>query len=171
MSVEVDIDELEFDYALICKDRKQIVNELQLSDKQSIIVNNVIEFVENQIAEGFISGNSVSLPFVGTLQKNAITNVLKGKYEEFKNAKENLSEEEYRQFVKDTYNSAKKEHLTKRAEENTARLVKKNNSSLYGKYYRKHGLEFAKMKMFSLALLRVVEFDQEIQDRYEQLTN
>lgn len=170
------IEELDTDYPLICKDINDILNDINFDNKEEEDkCRFIVENLEENIAENIKKGKAVSLPYVGVLRDNPVIRALKKHHKEFRMARTRMNTKDYTNYTKDVYRYEFKLYKEKELKENEIKSkldnIRKRNRKLYNKYNIKYGKIYAETYVFCISLIKEIPFNQEIQDKYDEFIN
>ena len=97
----VNTNEVDIDYTLIYKDKQNILHDINFEDDNDrLICSAIIDNLERQLADNIKIGNTVSIPFVGTIERNWYKMAIKDNYQDFRDYKASHTKEEYDEFYK-----------------------------------------------------------------------
>lgn len=160
--------DIDLDYVLIVKDKEILINEIDFTEREKLLCSSIIDNLEKQANEDIIAGKCISIPFLGTIQKNWYKSKVISHYKDFKQARQTLSKEEYLEYVRQTMESEIKEH------NDAENKIKKNNKfkrkvlPQYMKLVKDRGVAYANAWLKTRQCFEVVEFDEEIEEIYER---
>lgn len=164
----VNSNDIDIDYTLIYKDKDLILDELDLNETDRFITEAIVDNLEEEIAKQVKAGENVSIPFIGSIEKNWYRMGIKAKAKEFKDYRESHSREEYQAYFKAECEKLKNEHDE---EENRIKKIKTFKSKVLPKYLRlcnSKGVIYANAWLAMANKLTVVEFDPDIEEVYER---
>lgn len=160
--------DIDIDYVLIYKDKKLIIDSLDLSDDDKIICNDIVDNLEKSLASHIKEHKTVSIPFIGTVQKNWYKDAIKANYKQLKEYKESHTKEEYDKHFKELCENIKAEHIEKETAERKAKKFKRSVLPKYVNLVDKKGTAYANAWLKAMSCFEVVEFDPEIEEVYER---
>lgn len=165
----INLDESSINYDINIKTQKDILNDLKLNDDDKLICRSIIENLEHFAAENIRKLNTVQLPFIGCIRINPVKYKFKHQKLQLSTIRHNTTKEEYKNYVRDTYNE-----LTKEAKEQDKRKlyltkVKRNNKNKYEILYKNLGKAYANLFIYSITLLEEIPFDVEWEYHYQSL--
>lgn len=165
----VKTDEIDIDYPLIYKDKDLIIKDIKFeTEDERLICEAIIDNLEQEVAKNIKLGNTVSIPFIGTIERNWYKDGIKSKYKEFKEYKANHSEDEYKAYFKAACEEIKSNHAEV---ENKAKRERRFKTMVLPKYInlcKKRSVVYANAWLKMLNCMTVVEFDPEIEEIYER---
>lgn len=172
ISTVQDIDQLDNDYVLICKDINDIINDANFKDKrEEDSCRMIIDFIEKNIANGIKNYKCMQLPFVGCMRYNPMDKAMLKYRLELKFARKNMSKEEYKEYFKSIWYKEKSKVQSEEIRNRYISSLRSINKKRYNELYLKFGRAYAEAYVYTLTLLEYVPFNQEIQDRYDELEN
>ena len=161
--------DVDLDYILIYKDRDLIIDNIKFDNEDDkLICESIIDNLEHEAAKNIKLGNTVSIPFIGTIEHNWYRQGLKDSYKELREYKNNHTEEEYKEYFKATCNNIKETHQEIEDNHKRERIFKRRLLPKYSKYCIKRGVIYANAWLKTISMMTVVEFDQDIEDIYER---
>lgn len=164
----VNTNDIDIDYTLIYKDRDLILDDINLSEDDRFITEAIIESLESEVANKVKEGFTVSIPFIGSIDRQWYREAIKSKYNEFREFKETHTKEEYKEYFKEETDKIKRNHSE---EEDKLKRFKKFKSKLLPRYIQlsaTKGSVYANCWLVTLNKLEIVEFDPEIEEVYER---
>lgn len=164
----VNTSELDIDYVLIYKDKDLILNNIDFSEDERLICDDIINSLEKEVANQVKAGKTVSIPMIGTIEPNWYRKGIIDKRLELKEYKENHTEAEYKDYFKSICNSIKEEHYNKEKQDKTFRQFKTKVLPKYIKLCTTKSVIYANAWLKTISMLTVVEFDPEIEEIYER---
>ena len=67
------LDELDAEYVLICKDADDIFNDIKFNNKkEEDTCRMIVDFIEKTVSQGISNFKAMSLPFIGVLLYNPV---------------------------------------------------------------------------------------------------
>ena len=166
------LDELDAEYVLICKDADDIFNDLKFNNKkEEDTCRMIIDFIEKTISKGVKDFKCMALPFVGNLRYNPIDKAMTAHYKELKLARQVMDKDEYKEYARGLYfyveNKIKVETIRKRVLDK----IKKRNNKRYIRYCMTLGKAYADAFLYCMSIFEEVPFNFELQEKYDELTN
>lgn len=166
------IEEINAEYVLICKDTDDIIEDIKFKDKkEEDNCRMIVDFIEKTIATGLAEKKRMQLPFVGILQYNPLDAAMSKHYTELKLARRTMSKDEYKEYAKDVYYTEKKNVKYKQVQKEYIRKLKSKNKKKYNNLCVLLGKTYADCYMYCMTLMAEVPFDVELQERYDELAN
>ena len=155
--------------AIVYKNMNNILDDMNINEKERIITKNIILDLESQIGDIIFNDGKASIPFIGTINKPYKAIVARKYAKEFSEARKRMTKEEYMDYVR---NIMKKEK--KAIEENHARAARfaefrNKRFRLYTKLYDRHGEEYANLWLFFKGYGNIVHFDPDREAEYQQV--
>lgn len=149
---------------------KDIYDSLGFDNLDDIeICKSIITQLESKAAEVLVQGGTVALPYVGRLRKPLVKQEVNKQRHLLKVARSVMDKEDYKQYKKDLY----AECVDKIASEDEKRLIKRRlialNKKRYLQKYKLFGEAGANLWIDSLMWLKGIEFNQEVQDVFDEI--
>lgn len=149
---------------------KDIYNSLGFDNLDDVeICKSIITQLESKAAEVLVQGGTVALPYVGRLRKPLVKQEVNKQRRLLKVARSVMDKEDYKQYKKELY----AECVDKIASEDEKRLIKRRlialNKKQYLQKYKLFGEVGANLWINSLMWLRGIEFNQEVQDVFDEI--
>lgn len=161
-------EDFDSDYVLIYKDVDNILDDIGFEGDDRIICKSIINSLEHEAAINIREEKCVSIPNIGTIQKNKYKSKLISHYKEFKKKRGELTREEYNEYTRQVM-SKEKELMQQEENEKKAYLkFKKKMMPKWMELYQTKGIIYANAWLHCFRLLEVVEFDEEIEEVYER---
>lgn len=158
-------------YEVIHKDINDILNDLKIDENDLILTKDIINGIESTAADYIKKDKTVSLPYLGTVRRNPIKKKLTEDYDEMKNARETLTREQFLEFYKNKMTNLKLEQKNKDREKHANKINLGVNKAKYEELCITVGKAYADAYIFAITHFTEVEFDQEIQDKYDEINN
>ena len=156
-------------YEIIVNKMPDIINMLNLSEDNQLLMESIITGIETTAAEFIRDGKIAQLPAVGCIRKDPIKKIVRDNHTNFKIARLHMDKEQYKEHVKGFIVDAKKKLNKADKTKEYSRQVRTRNRKKYDKLYASIGREYAEMYIHAIMLLSVVEYDQEVQDAYDKI--
>lgn len=170
ISTVQDIDQLDNDYILICKDMNDIITDANFKNKrEEDSCRMIIDFIERTIANGIKDFKCMQLPFVGSMRYNPMDKAMLKYRLELKLARKTMGKEEYKEYFRSIWYKEKAKVNSEEIRKRYIVNIRATNKKKYNELYLKFGRAYAEAYVYTLTLLTDVPFDQEIQDRYDEL--
>lgn len=166
------LDELDAEYVLICKDADDIFNDIKFNNKkEEDTCRIIVDFIEKTVSQGISNFKAMSLPFIGVLRYNPVDKAMTAHYKELKLARQVMDKDEYKEYAKGIYyyeqDKIKAETIRKRVLDR----IKKRNRKRYIKYCTTLGKAYADAFLYCMSIFEEVPFNFELQEQYDELTN
>ena len=152
------------------KDIKDILNNLyEDDDENKIICEDIIKNLESTAVKEINNNKCVQLPFIGSIRKNPLRNVVDKHRTNFKIAFKSLSKEGFKEHcaevIKREQDNLKLEDYKKAKFKELRRKYKKR----YEQLFTNIGPAYANMFILSRMSFRAVEFNEEFEEIYQKL--
>lgn len=153
-------------------ERKDIIDSLDLTEDEKLILNDIVLNIEELALDALNRDEIGFIPYVGTLKFNGGIRNLAKHYEDLKIAKkEGKSEEELKQMRLNFYIEGKNKEIEESKENKRFREIKKVYKKEYDEYYQTLGKAYAEMFIWTITLMKPIDFDREFQENYERINN
>ena len=141
------------DYVLVYKDLDNVLDDIDFAnDTERLLAQSIIRNLEEEASKQFVKELAVDIPYIGTAQRNLLRKKVVESYQELKEARNTLPIEEYKKFRDELI-------IQKKADRN-------RNYKLWVKLSRKYGIAYANCYLQFHKQLKVVEFDEELNNAY-----
>lgn len=165
----VNTNEVEIDYTLIYKDKNNILNDIGFNnDNDRLNCEAIIDSLERQVADNIKLGNTVSIPYVGTIEKNWYKAAIKENYQDFREYKSSHTKEEYDEYFKSKCEEFKNDRAELEEKHKREKRFKRMLLPKYNNWIKRRGVIYANAWLKTIKLMDVVEFDPDIEDIYEK---
>ena len=149
---------------------KDILQELNFENDDDVdICKDIITQLETKAATVLAKGGTVALPYVGRLRKPLVKKEMEKQRHLLKLAYSVMDKEDYKQYRKDLY----WECVDKIASEDDKRKIRRKliaaNRKRYLQKYKVFGETGAELWITSLMWLKGIEFNQEVQDVFDEI--
>lgn len=149
---------------------KDIFDDLGFSNPDDVeICKSIITQLESKSATILVQGGTVALPYIGRLRKPLVRQEINKQRHLLKVARSVMNKEDYQQYKKDLY----LECVNKIASEDERKKIKKRlialNKKQYLQKYKNFGETGANLWIDSLMWLKGIEFNQEVQDVFDEI--
>lgn len=154
------------------KDIEDILTDINFKNlNDELVCKDIILHLENTAAEEIKNDKCVQLPFIGSIRKNPLRKVLIDNKVNFKLAAKNLNKDEAKEYFASVFREKKQE--MRKADYERAKIieVRNKNKIKYEQYYTHLGPAYANMYLRAILMMRMVEYDQEFEDRIKELNN
>ena len=149
--------------------KKDILDNLNLSDEDRFMTSEAISLIESTAANGIKHNKAVSLPYFGVLRKNPYKTLWRKNRYLLRHAKKCLDNTGFKQFCRDILDDIIDEVNTAEQNRKLYVNVKRKIKDKYIKYRDLFGVYYADMLVRAYLALDIVEFNQEWQDKYDEL--
>ena len=136
-----------------------------------LLCRDIIEHLENTAAEEIKNDKCVQLPFIGSIRKNPLRKVLDKNREAFKLVAKNLSKEDAKAHYASVFQAKKDELRREDYEKAKLKEVRNKHKTKYEQYFTHLGPAHANMYLQSFLMLKMVEHDEEFEERMRELRN
>ena len=154
------------------KYKKDVLYELYFANETDRnIANSIIDSLERKAAEDIKVGKVVVLPCIGKANINFLKRDFKAKLDKIKCIKNNIPEEQYKEYTKELFFDMKDKYEKRYVELSTVKRLKVINKKKYAKLVKKYNTTYANMYIFALSLLRPYEYDEEFEEQYNKISN
>ena len=159
--------ELDDDYLLIYKDIDNILDDIDFAnDTERLLTQSIIRSLEEEASKQFVKELAVDIPYIGTAQRNLLRKKVVESYQELKEARNTLPIEEYKKFRDELIIQKKAEVNAIEVERRLKKADRNRNYKLWVKLSRKYGIAYANCYLQFHKQLKVVEFDEELNNAY-----
>ena len=160
------------DLNYIEQDINTILDSIDFKDEdEELLCKDIITHLETTAAEEMQNDKCVQLPFIGSIRKNPLRKVLDKNRTAFKIAAKNLSKEDFKEYCASVFQERKDELRLEDYKKSKIREVRNKNKIKYEQYYTHLGPAYANMYLHSFLMLRMVEYNQEFEDKLRELNN
>lgn len=160
------------DYPVIYKTQDDIIADINFKNPEDeAITRAIINVVEDNISKHLKAGKAVALPYVGVLQKNLVHMAMKNHAAEMKFAKRTMVKEDYAQYAYDLYGFEMRKVEREKKADRAYKKLRKYNNKKYFTLLNTHGKIYADAYIFSIQACDVVDFDPEVQEKFDELYN
>lgn len=161
-------DEFDKEYVLIYKDTENILDDINYENMDDrLICKSIINSIEKEASLQFKAEKCISIPHIGTLQKNKLKSAIIRQYKDFKEKRKTLSKEEYLEYTR-SIAQREKDRITKEEVDKKNWLkYKKKFMKVYMTKFKDRGAVYANAWLYTHYMLQGIEFDPDIEDVYE----
>ena len=165
------IDNIRFsDLEYIEKDYKAIISDIGFdSEDKELLCEDIILHLETTAAEEILKGNCVQIPFVGCLRKSPLKKHFDENINKIRTMSKHLSKENFKEFAASIIQDKKDELRKQDYLKAKIKEIKNKNKKKYETYYKLLGPAYANMFISSIMMMRIVEFDEEFEEVYQNL--
>ena len=160
------------DIEYIEKNTNDILDSIDFADEtERLLCKDIIQHLEQTTADEVKNGKCVQIPFIGSIRKNPMKQVLEDNRANFRQiAKNNTKEEAKKQFA---FVFKQQKDELRREDYYKAKLkeVRNRHKDKYERYYKLIGPAYANMFLVSRLHYTPVEFDKELEDKLQELNN
>lgn len=154
------------------KDINDILEDLDFDNlDDTLITKDIITHLENTAAEEIQNDKCVQLPFIGSIRKNPLRKVLDENRTAFKLVAKNLSKEDAKAHYASVFQEKKNELRREDYRKAKIREVRNKNKTKYEQYFTHLGPAYANMYLHAILMMRMVEYNQDFEDRLKELNN
>lgn len=162
-------DEVDIDYTLIYKDKNNILSDINFENEDDrLICEAIVDNLEKMAADEIKAGKNISLPFIGTIERNWYKEAIRNDYQEFREYKANHTEEEYKAYFKAKCEEYKANHAELEDKYKRNKRFKTSMLPKYINHCKNRGVAYANAWLKMIGSMKVVEFDPEIEEVYER---
>lgn len=153
-------------------ERRELIDSMNLTEEEKLILNDITFDVEELAVDYLNRDEKGIIPYLGTFKLHGgIRNIAKHS-EEIKAAKRaGKSNEELKELQLKLYIDGVNKDKEKEEENKRLRYLKKIFKKKYNEYYQTLGKSYAEMFIWTISLIKPIEFDEEYQKIYEKLNN
>ena len=158
------------DLDYIEKDTKSIISDIEFkTSEQELLCEDIITHLESTAAKEILNDKCVQLPFIGALRKNPLKKTLEDNRAKFKSLSKHLSKEDFKEYTKEVFANKKKELRKADYEKAKFKEIRNKYKSKYETYYKILGAAYANFFIKSIMMMEIIEFNQEFEDRMQEL--
>ena len=155
------------DYVLVYKDLDNVLDDIDFAnDTERLLTQSIIRSLEEEASKQFVKELAVDIPYIGTAQRNLLRKKVVESYQELKEARNTLPIEEYKKFRDELIIQKKAEVNAIEVERRLKKADRNRNYKLWVKLSRKYGIAYANCYLQFHKQLKVVEFDEELNNAY-----
>lgn len=153
-------------------ERNELINSLEIKDEEKIILNDIVIDIEELVKVNLENDKVGFIPYLGRFKLSSGIRNLERHREEIKKANASgMSKEELKKLTIEIYTEGIKQENKINDEERIYRNFKKIYKKEYNRLYQDLGKTYAEMFIWTLTLLRPIEFDAEFQRAFEKANN
>lgn len=165
-----DIEELNDEFALITKNKSDIINEMTFAnDDDKLLCSAIITNVERMIADSLHKMKTVSIPLIGRVRINPVHKEFVDSKLHLSAIRKGLTKEQYREHVRSYYTDLIKKNENKDKEKLVLNKLKRINKTKYEYLFKQCGKAYADLYIVAITLLKEIPFDNEWQETYDIL--
>lgn len=170
---DVELDELSLsdnEYTIVEKRMSDILDDMEFEDlDERLFCESIISNIEKTAADMLRDNKVVNIPYIGCLRKDPLRRLFRENGAELKKLREQVNIGKYQDEVRSLVTRARISLARKDREKHYLKRIRQSNKKTYDELYIKLGYAYAEMFIFSLSLMRVVEYDEEFEEYYKQL--
>lgn len=165
------VNDADKEYPIKVNSKNDILDSINFkTDIDRRIMTNAVNVVERLAAFGAKNMKIVSLPYMGTYRINPVRMAIKKCKYLLKLARSRMTKEEYKTYVRGLVREIVNNNTIKNNAKEDYKRILRNNKVKYARLAMKHGIAYAEMYIFSIYLMDVVEYSQEFEDIYAELS-
>lgn len=154
------------------KDINDILEDIEFDNiDDELICKDIITHLETTAAEEIKNDKCVQLPFIGSIRKNPLRKVLDENRTAFKLVAKNFSKEDAKAHYASVFQEKKNELRLEDYKKAKLKEVRNRNKTKYEQLYTHLGPAYANMYLNAILMMRMVEFNQDFEDKIRELTN
>lgn len=154
------------------KDINDILEDIEFDNiDDELICKDIITHLETTAAEEIKNDKCVQLPFIGSIRKNPLRKVLDENRTAFKFVAKNFSKEDAKAHYASVFQEKKNELRLEDYKKAKLKEVRNRNKTKYEQLYTHLGPAYANMYLNAILMMRMVEFNQDFEDKIRELTN
>lgn len=154
------------------KDINDILEDIEFDNiDDELICKDIITHLETTAAEEIKNDKCVQLPFIGSIRKNPLRKVLDENRTAFKLVAKNFSKEDAKAHYASVFQEKKNELRLEDYKKAKLKEVRNRNKTKYEQLYTHLGPAYANMYLNAILMMRMVEFDQDFEDKIRELSN
>ena len=155
--------------AIVYKSMNNILSDMNLDSKESIIIKNIILDLESQIGDIIFNDGKALIPYIGTINKPYKAVVARKYAKEFIEARKRMTKEEYTEYIRDIMKKEKKAIEEQYARATRFAEFRSKRFRVYTKLFDRHGEEYANVWLFFKGYGDIVHFDPDREAEYQQV--
>lgn len=154
------------------KDINDILEDIEFDNIDDLLIcKDIITHLETTAAEEIKNDKCVQLPFIGSIRKNPLRKVLDENRTAFKLVAKNFSKEDAKAHYASVFQEKKNELRLEDYKKAKLKEVRNRNKTKYEQLYTHLGPAYANMYLNAILMMRMVEFDQDFEDKIRELAN
>lgn len=154
------------------KDINDILEDIEFDNiDDELICKDIITHLETTAAEEIKNDKCVQLPFIGSIRKNPLRKVLDENRTAFKLVAKNFSKEDAKAHYASVFQEKKNELRLEDYKKAKLKEVRNRNKTKYEQLYTHLGPAYANMYLNAILMMRMVEFNQDFEDKIRELNN
>lgn len=168
--IDEQLENVSDEFSVVIKNRKDILNDIKFdSEKEKILCNDIIKSLENFAADNIKDMKIVNLPMIGCVRINPVRRALRDKKLHLSLIRQNLSKEEYKDYVRDTVIELKEKQDAIDKYRIRFNKIKSTYKDKYAMLYNKAGRAYADMYIAAMTMFEEVPFNEEWEETYQEL--
>lgn len=169
-NVQENINEADIDYVIISKNKEDILNELDFeNEEERYLCDAIITNLEKSASDTIRNMKVAQIPYIGCVRINPVKRKLREAKLHLSSIRKSLTKEQYKEHVRSYIIDLKEQQ----AEADRIKLaiirIRRNNKKKYEQLFKKCGRAYAELFIMSIYWLKEVVFDQEWQEKYNEL--
>ena len=154
------------------KDINDILEDIEFDNiDDELICKDIIAHLETTAAEEIKNDKCVQVPFIGSIRKNPLRKVLDENRTAFKLVAKNFSKEDAKAHYASVFQEKKNELRLEDYKKAKLKEVRNRNKTKYEQLYTHLGPAYANMYLNAILMMRMVEFNQDFEDKIRELSN
>ena len=151
-------------------DINDILNDIHFeTEDDKLLMKDIISNLESVVAEEIKNGKCVQIPYIGSLRKNPLKETLEKNRTNFRIAAKALSKEGFKEHCSLVFKKKKDELRIQDYEKAKLKQIRKRNQKAFEQLYIDIGPAYANMYIFSKTLMKAVDFNEEFEDKIQEL--
>ena len=152
------------------KDINDILSDISFEiEDDKLLMKDVISNLESVVAEEVKNGKCVQIPYIGSVRKNPLKETLEKNRTNFRIAAKSLSKEGFKEHCSLIFKQKKDELRIQDYEKSKVKQIRKRHRKEFERLYVDIGPAYANMYIKSKMMLAPVLFDEEFEERYQEL--
>ena len=151
-------------------DINDILNDIHFeTEDDKLLMKDIISNLESVVAEEIKNGKCVQIPYIGSLRKNPLKETLEKNRTNFRIAAKSLSKEGFKEHCSLVFKKKKDELRIQDYEKAKLKQIRKRHQKEFEQLYIDIGPAYANMYIFSKTLMKAVDFNEEFEDKIQEL--
>ena len=139
------------------------------TEDDKLLMKDIISNLESVVAEEIKNGKCVQIPYIGSLRKNPLKETLEKNRTNFRIAAKSLSKEGFKEHCSLVFKKKKDELRIQDYKKAKLKQIRKRHQKEFEQLYINIGPAYANMYIFSKTLMKAVEFNEEFEDKIQEL--
>lgn len=154
--------------AVVCKDMNNVLDDMNLSDKERLVTKSIILDIDSQIGDIIFNNGDARIPYIGTCSRPFNIKVVIKYRRELLEAARTMTKEDYADFVRKLYKREKE--ALKIDKQRLRRMEKFRNTyfKVYSRLYDRIGEEYANLWIYLRNKYSIVEFNPEREEEFQE---